>query len=245
MSKFDLLILDVESYLYQACTACKTLHQVSEDIYAEVYNIKLGIQYIQDIVDKFKDKFMSRSIVLVIGDKNNNFRKGINPSYKAHRGSKPLMYDMILKWAIDNMEVISLPHLEADDICRIIFEDNDNFKGEKLIVTIDKDFYSVPCNLYRDNPKDNKIVTVTQEDAIVNEYVQVIMGDKTDGYSGIPNFGEKKARAFVTVETKWEDIVKLYIDNGLTEQDAILNYNMAHIVGYSDYNWLDKKVITK
>ena len=153
------------------------------------------------------------------------------------------MYEYLLPMVINKYNVISLPELEADDTCRIIFEDNKNFAGEKIIVTIDKDFYSVPCNLYRDNPKDRTIVKVSEEDARINEFIQVIMGDKTDGYCGIPNYGEVKARKFVTKDTTIEDIIKLYEDNGLKEEDAILNYNMAHILSINEYDLEGQRVI--
>jgi len=245
MSKFDTLIIDIESYVYQACTSCKTIvpmEKGEKNKFVEIYDLRLGQEYINNIIQQFKDKFICGSVVLVIGDKNNNFRKGLNPMYKSARGSKPLMYDKLIDWMVGEHNVVSLPTLEADDICRIVYEDDDNFKGEKLIITIDKDFYSVPCNLYRDNPKDRVVVQVTDTDARLNEFVQVVMGDKTDGYSGIPNFGEKKARDFITLTTTWEDIVKLYIANKTTEEEAIMNYNMAHIVGKDDYDIKTYKV---
>ena len=62
------------------------------------------------------------------------------------------------------------------------------------------------------------------------------MGDKTDGYSGIPNYGEKTARSFVNPSTTWQDIVDLYKAKGRTEEDAIMNYNMAHIIGLDNYD---------
>ena len=246
MVKFNYAIIDIESYLHNACIACKTLQALPNQVgvYTEVYDLKLGIDYIDKIINGFLDQLQARQEVLVIGDKD-NFRKELNPLYKSHRGAKPLMYDMMVDYIIGKYKVISLKNLEADDTIRIIYEDDANFKGEKIIVTIDKDFYSVPCTLYRDNIKDREVVTVTEEDARVNEYVQVIMGDKTDGYVGIPNYGEAKARRFVTSSTTWDDIVQLYKDNGLTEDDANINYNMAHIVGFRDYNMLAGNVNIK
>lgn len=53
---------------------------------------------------------------------------------------------MLLSWLVDKYNVVFLKGVEADDTARIVFEDNDNFPGEKVIVSVDKDFYSVPCN---------------------------------------------------------------------------------------------------
>lgn len=244
MAKFDYVIVDIESYIYQACGACVTLTQVDKEgfIYTEAYDIRKGIDFIECLIEKFKDMFSSRNIILVIGDRKKNFRKEINPSYKSHRKGKPLMYDMLLDFIIDKYTVVSLPTLEADDVARIIFEDDNYYKGEKIIVTIDKDFFSVPCNLYRDNPANREIVKVSKEDALINELVQVIMGDKTDGYSGLADYGEAKAKRFVNRETNLDDVIKLYEENGSTREEALMNYRMAHIVGYNEYDFKNNKV---
>lgn len=240
--KFDTIILDVESYLYRACTACKILHQESEFVFVEKYNIGKGIDYLVGVIEGFKNKFSSNNIVIVLGDKDNNFRKEINHKYKSHRGAKPLMYDMIVDWMCNKYEVITLPTLEADDTCRIVYEDNNTWKGSKVIVTIDKDFYTVPCNLYRDNIKDNKVVTITEEDARINLYRQILTGDKTDGYDGIKGIGPKQAEKLITKDTTIEELKQIFLDNNLTEKDFNINYLMAKIASFNEYDFIKHSV---
>lgn len=247
MAKFDIAIIDIESYLYNACGACKVILEykptpTTVGVFVEALDIKKGLDYMDTIINSLLEAVGSSTPVLVLGDRDSNFRKSLLSTYKCHRGAKPLPYDMLLDNVIDKYKTVMLKNLEADDTARIIFEDDKNFEGEKIIVTIDKDFYSVPCTLYRDNPKDRVVVKVTEEDARVNELVQVIMGDKTDGYGGIPNYGEVKARKFVTKDTTLDDVIKLYEENGLTKADAMVNYSMAHIVAHNEYNFLTNKV---
>ena len=108
MSKFNYVIIDIESYLYNACVACKTLQELQNQVgvYAEVFDLKLGIDYIDRIVNGFLEQLEAREAILVIGS-DTNFRKDINPSYKAHRTSKPLMYDMMVDYIVKKYKVIS------------------------------------------------------------------------------------------------------------------------------------------
>ena len=163
MSK--LIILDVESYLYKASHACRELKEVKDFIYQEQYNLKLGIDFIDNTVKRLKNKLKAQAIVMVIGDGERNFRKELYPSYKGNRTQpKPLMYEMLLDYVVNKFDVVTLPTLEADDVARIVYEDNDTFKySEKVIVSIDKDFYTIPeVNFLRD----------LNDDAIV-EYINV------------------------------------------------------------------------
>lgn len=245
MSQFDYIILDIESYLMRACSACKELKEISPGEFSEVYKLANGKAYLKDVVEGFKEQLDAKDVIIVLGDNKKNFRKKINPNYKHNRKAKPLMYDKLFGWLIDTFTTVYLEGLEADDTARIIFEDDDNFSGRKVIVSVDKDFYSVPCNFYRDNPADRKVVAVTRSDALQNLFVQVLEGDKTDGYEGCRNIGPVTARSLVNAETTIEDIKQIYIDNDMTEEDFERNLFMAHILGKDNYDMKTSKVIYK
>lgn len=234
--KFDYIILDIESYLIKACFACVALKEISEGTYCEVYEVARGKAYLNDIIDGFKERIDGREIVIVVGDIENNFRKKINPTYKHNRKGKPKIYDVLLSWLVDKYNVVFLKGVEADDTARIVFEDNDNFPGEKVIVSVDKDFYSVPCNFYRDNPNGGEVVTVTEEDARQNLFVQILTGDKADGYSGCKGVGPITACSLVNNTTTVDDIRQIFIDNGMKVEDFETNLMMAHILGIDNYN---------
>lgn len=245
MSSFDYLILDIESYLIKACTVCKTLVELSnpddKGVYVEALDIKKGKSYLNDIIDGFKEELDASNVLIVVGD-SNNFRKKINPNYKHNRKSKPVIYDMLFDWLTKKYKVIFLEGLEADDTCRVIYEDDENFKGRKVIVSVDKDFYSVPCTFYRDNPADRRVVTVSKEDARVNLFVQVLMGDKTDGYEGCRNIGPVTARSLVNTETTIDDMIKIYKDNDMEVEDFERNLFMANIVGLRNYSLITNSI---
>lgn len=231
-----LLIVDIESYIHKSLTACKFLHEISKGIYAEAYDTNKAIKFLEDNLDRLMDTLQANNCELVIGD-THNFRKDINPNYKANRPSKPPIYEIVLGVVNRKFNPISLKNLEADDTCRILYEDNSFYPNtDKIIVSIDKDFFSVPCKFYRDLPNNN-LVDIDLDTAQYNLYKQIIMGDTSDNYKGIPGYGEVKASKFLEFSKDEKEIIKLFEDNGLTRDDYIMNYNMAHLVSINEYNF--------
>ena len=231
-----LLIVDIESYIYKSLTACKFLHEVGKGIYTEAYDTNKSIKFLEDNLNRLMDTLQANNCELVIGD-THNFRKDISPNYKVNRPSKPPIYEVVLNVVKVKFNPISLKNLEADDTCRILYEDNSFYPNtEKIIVSIDKDFFSVPCKFYRDLPNNN-LVDIDFDTARYNLYKQIIMGDTSDNYKGIPGYGEAKATKFLEYSRDEKDIIKLFEDNGLTRDDYIMNYNMAHIINLSEYNF--------
>lgn len=233
-----LLILDCESYIYKSLTAGKVLHQdnIHKNIYYEAYDINKSILFLEDNLNRLMDKLQANSCELVIGDKN-NFRKVINPDYKSHRPAKPPIYEVLLQEVKRKYNPISLINLEGDDTCRILYEDNTFYPNmEKVIVSIDKDFFTVPCKFFRDL-SNNNLIDIDRDTAQYNLYKQIIMGDNADHYSGIPGYGEAKANKFLEFSRDEKEVIKLFEDNGLTKDDYFKNKYMAQIISINQYNF--------
>lgn len=233
-----LLIVDIESYLYKSITAAKTLHQdnIHKNIYYEAYDINKSILFLENNLNRLMNALQANNCELVIGDKN-NFRKVINPDYKSNRPSKPPIYEVILNVVNAKFKPISLQNLEADDTCRILYEDK-NFHSnlEKIIVSIDKDFFTVPCKFFRDLP-NNELIDIDIDTAQYNLYKQIITGDKDDHYEGIPGYGEVKAKKFLEFSRDEKDVIKLFEENSLTKDDYFRNKYMAQLISISQYNF--------
>ncbi|WP_289146977.1 hypothetical protein [uncultured Megamonas sp.] len=242
----SLIIWDIESYIYKACSASTVFQQCKTDpyIYGEYYDLRKGIDFLEETAQRLRDTLLINDITYVVGDKE-NWRKKLNPEYKSNRKTKPPMYDVIKQWLLKNKEVVSLPNLEADDTARIIYEDYQNYPCRKVIVSIDKDFYSVPCEFYRDLHNNKDIEVISEEDAQKHLIRQIIMGDKTDGYNGIPGCGDKFCDEFITDKTTLGDVLELYKEKGLTPQDYLINKAMATIVSIKEYNFNTGKVVLK
>lgn len=233
-----LLVVDIESYIFRACTACKTLIQDAREpfIYKEAYDLRKGMDYIANFIEDLKAKFLTNDVILVIGDQN-NWRKQYHPDYKANRKDKekPPMYDIILNELYSNYEIVSLPNLEADDTCRIISEDNKNYPTRKILVSIDKDFHSFPCELY--DPLHDKQYVVNEQEAEYNLMKQIIMGDKADNIQGLEGYGEVKTTKFLDSEPHiLDDVRELFREKGQLK-DFTTNLNLVSMVSIDRYDF--------
>lgn len=232
------LLIDVETYLFKSITYAQCLIQdrVNRKIFTQGYDISKAEKYIQEVIDTLCKELGTDEFELIVGDKE-NFRKKLYPEYKSQRQAKPEIYKYIFEAIKNKYGFTSLPNLEGDDTCRIIYED-ENYKQDrqKIIVSVDKDFFSVPCAYYRDLPGYREVVVTSVKEAKHNLIKQIIMGDKADNYPGIKGIGETKAEKLITPEMTGGDVLQLFRDNGMTGQDYTMNKVCASIVNFNQYN---------
>ena len=171
-----------------------------------------------------------------------NFRKAILPTYKANRKSikKPLVLKALRQWLLDERGAKMKPGLEGDDVLGIMSTARGHGE-ERIIVSIDKDMKTIPGLYSRDL---NEVVEVTEPMADTWHMVQTLTGDTTDGYSGCPGIGPKKAGAILdTAEYLWEAVVATYEKAKLTAHDALVQARVARILRASDYDFKRKEPI--
>ena len=121
-----------------------------------------------------------------------------------------------------------MKELEADDAMGIYATQHPG----NIIVSPDKDMKQIPGKLY--NLDDT--ITITPEEGAKWHLIQTLAGDQTDGYSGVPGIGVKRAETLFNKEGySWATVVKAFTDKGLTEEDALLNARLARILTIEDY----------
>ena len=126
-------------------------------------------------------------------------------------------------------KVIVMPELEADDAMGIF---STQYPGN-LIISPDKDMKQIPGKLYN----LDETFTISPEQGAAWHLSQTLSGDSTDGYSGVPGIGVKRAETLFKKEGySWKTVVKAYEDKGLTEQDALVNARLARILTVDDYD---------
>lgn len=189
-----------------------------------------------------------------------NFRKEINPEYKAHR-TKPAPYLVkeLRQYCYKVYDTIAQEGLEADDILgKIVSESYLNPCGDRVIgISEDKDLRTVPGAHF--NPRHSTIPeTINILDATKAFFTQVLVGDPADNYKGCPGIGAVKAASYIEraekeatfagegsgpltyvdyyefVNEAWEAIVKCYEKAGHEQHDAITNATMAKILWYNE-----------
>ena len=151
-----------------------------------------------------------------------NFRKGVDENYKGNRTKrKPCGYLKLKNWGLDKYPSLIMPSLEADDALGIAATSGkySNF----VLISPDKDMQQIPCRIY-DLKKE---FTQTPEAAERKLWEQCLTGDSTDGYSGAPTFGPKRADlALSKVKSPsdyWPTVVAAYESVGCTKEDALRN----------------------
>lgn len=175
-------------------------------------------------------------VVLVVSDLAENFRKELDfVDYKGNRdGKRPLGWGAHRAWFVENYEAKSEPRLEGDDLCGLLQSPGD------VVLSIDKDMLTLPGLVWR---PDHGLVEVTRADAERAFYAQVCMGDRVDGYYGIPNCGPVGAEKILAKPGPvWDNIVAAYEKAGLGEPVALANARCARILRGDDYDFTTKEV---
>ena len=80
--------------------------------------------------------------------------------------------------------------------------------------------------------------SVTPEQGEQMHYLQTLSGDQTDGYSGVPGMGMKRAAAwFDKYGYNWDAVVRAFLEKDLDERDALMNARLAKILTVNDYDF--------
>lgn len=161
-----------------------------------------------------------------------NFRLDLLPEYKANRTArKPLGLSYCKSYLTEEYGAETHEGIEADDLLGIWACE----QKDKIIWAVDKDFLTVPCNLYR---KD-KLMHITVAAADYNLRLQTMVGDTTDNFKGAKGFGEKTAAKWLdTHGDSWVSVLKAFKKAGQTTEDCIINAKLARILRtIEDINW--------
>lgn len=227
---------------------------------------------LQSIIERRKEWKKSK-IIMAFTDAV-NWRKDVLPTYKEGRKKvrKPLGYNefVVRLKAETDWEAICWPTLEGDDVMGIIAT-NPSIVGCKsaTMVSCDKDFKTIPAEFYW--LTTGEIINSTEETANYYHMYQTIMGDLTDGYTGIRGVGAVIAEEFlsapyyfkqvektfksgprkglsewsavkVTNESEettlslWDQMVSLADKQGMTEDELIVQAQVARILRAEDYD---------
>lgn len=243
----DLLIdSDCLVYMFAHRNQEKIAFQVNGDgekIVTLMANLDRAIANLNDFVADLQAKLGGGRIFMALSDTgpDSNFRKRINPSYKGNRAAveRPLLYSDLRTYILARRDWRPLvkPGLEGDDVLGVWASmPND---GESIICSIDKDMLTIPGLHYNWDHPGEGVITVTPSEAQRYFYTQVLTGDSTDGYKGLPGCGPVSAGRIMEPfddELSWDEvavwdtIVAAYAKKGLTENDAILQARMARIL---------------
>ena len=227
-----MLLIDSDFLAYKAAQACEIGIDFGEDVIIAQSQFSEVLKVFHNELNKVTKAMMEDNFILYFSS-TKNFRKKIYPDYKGHRMKrKPLGYKRLVNYCRENHNFKLIEGLEADDTIGIEatrFADPSN-----IIVSPDKDMRQIPSTLW--NLTDD-VTEITKEDGDKWHLIQSLSGDPTDGYSGCPGIGVKRATELLDKnENKWEAVCKAYRDRGLSDDDALLNARLAKILRNEAYD---------
>ena len=228
------LLIDADFIVYKNCAAVETEVDFGEDVILVTSNFSDALAATNRELTRIKNKFGTFSEMILFFSDSINFRKQILESYKGHRNrKKPCGYKRVINALRKEYKVIIKPSLEADDSMGVY---STKYPGN-CIVSPDKDMRQIPGQLYN----LDKVFTVSKEEGAKWHLIQALAGDQTDGYSGVPGIGVKRATTlFDESGYSWKTVLKAFTDKGLTEYDAITNARLARILTADDYDFKNK-----
>ena len=234
-----MLLIDCDYVAYKAAQATEECIDFGEDVIIAQSDFKETLKVFERELRKIKTAMMEDELVLYFSSPR-NFRKEIFPDYKGHRNRrKPLGYKRLVNHCRDNYNTVIRDKLEADDSLGI---DATRYAStDNIIVSPDKDMRQIPGTLW---DMTNDVVEITKEDGDKWHLIQSLAGDPTDGYSGCPGIGVKRASDILNKhKAPWSAVCKAYEDKGLSDDDALMNARLAKILQHEDYDYDKEQVI--
>lgn len=221
-----------------------------------------------ELVAKHADAVKADQVVVCLSDPVNNFRKELDPTYKANRAGaeKPELLMLAKEYLFEEYRSYIRPRLEADDVMGILATRPELLGknvSDVVIVSEDKDMRTIPAKVYNPNYAELGILEISKLDAGRFLLWQTIVGDPTDGYPGCKGVGaggewDSETGDFMLgvrsmpyahdvlsaddLLDAWDTVLLAYASKGLTEDDAIHQARLARILWADDYNFKKKKI---
>jgi len=203
-------LVDIDSLLYKSAARGLETIEIQKGYFIDAFNLEKGMQNMTDILEPLNGENIK---LLLFGNNINldnrfNFRKIINPEYKANRSNlrPPVGLNLLIEKFYNSNEVQQCEYYnETDDAISYAFK---GIKDRGLlaeIVSIDKDF----------NTLDDVLNPMTLESCKKDEmfwYKQAMQGDAADGIKGIKGMGAVAVKnAFKDINSK-EEAESMLID---------------------------------
>lgn len=243
-----LVLLDADVLVYRSAFGVEQNVDWGEGQHSWHARMEDVIPVVNLEIQRIKDTLKADKVVMALTCSDTpNFRKAIYPEYKMNRAStrKPLLWKQTREYIIKTFDTRIKANLEADDVLGIM-QTMPMPGWNTIIASIDKDFMSIPGKFY--NLGKSQMFDISEEEADYAFYKQVLTGDKTDNYPGIPGVGPVKAEKILDAEGDlhgmWWPAVKLAYHNAGLDEDVLMSQVWcARILRFTDYDTKAKQPI--
>lgn len=220
------------------CYLSSIENEVAEEVEPGYWTWHCDFNKVQSSVENtlayFLDVLEADDYIICLSDYKSSFRKQLYPQYKEQRSrnKKPLTLKVVREWLINEKGGLVYPSLEGDDVMGILATNNSI--SNPLIVSLDKDMKTIPCQLYKNH--EEGVVTITESEADYWHLYQTLTGDTTDGYPGARGVGPVAAKKALGESPNWNTVLSLYKKAGFDEEFALTQARMARILRASDWD---------
>lgn len=226
------MLVDADYVVYKSCAGAETEIDWGDDVILVTSKFSEAYANVRRDLLKIINNFLwdVPELILFFSD-SVNFRKSIQPSYKGHRNrKKPCGYKRVINRLKTEYKVVIMPTLEADDALGIYATQNPG----SVICSPDKDMRQIPGKLF----DMAQLMNVEEAEGKKWHLVQTLAGDQTDGYSGVPGIGVKRAvTLFEEKGYSWKTVVQAFADKDLSKDVALENARLAKILTADDYDF--------
>lgn len=241
------LLFDGDILCYQITSALEIPTDWGNDMWTLHTDFGQCRDKLDQQIDEYLQKLEAGAAIIALSPAR-NFRYRIYPQYKSNRVGKrkPMCYKALREYIADKYDTFQRPDIEADDVLGILSTSTKIIKGEKIIISLDKDMKTIPGLICDMRTYDINEISVNEAD--YRHMLQTLCGDTTDGYPGCPGIGTVKAEKLLadtdkTYETMWPVVREAYANKGLAEEYALTMARIARICRRDDYNFKKKEVI--
>lgn len=230
-----LILVDADIVTFQASATCESTVSFGETE-CLVQEPDVAFFKCNKLIRDIQENLQSTHVLLCFScPSKENFRRKVLPTYKHNRTNawKPKLLGPLREMLEEEYPSISAPRLEADDVIGVLTK-----VGRTVIATIDKDMDQLPGLHF--NWKHQEVYDVERPMANYFRWLQVLMGDAVDGYTGIPKVGPKKAEKILDGLNPFEykqACEKAYADREIPEADYHAQVAVAQILRPSQFDW--------
>lgn len=193
------LIIDGNNLIHRTYWTAK--NQVDDEDQDKINNFH--VYFTLNAIKSYVAKYKPAKTVVCWDEKpdyEQNERKKMFAGYKANRSSdaSPHQNNQTIRNFLETLGIPSIypRKLEADDVITFLC---DYFDGNKVIVSVDKDFLQLASSsvLVFDPIRKREVTDITFEDAVKCKHEEFLVkkcleGDKSDNVPGITGFGKVK-----------------------------------------------------
>lgn len=244
------LLLDGDVLVYRTAFASERVIDWGEGLHTLDSNAAEACSSIDFQINALVELLEADEIVVALTcHETPNFRKAFYPTYKENRTvkRKPICWKPLREHLRTEWSAKIKPNMEADDTMGIL--STMSHPGEqRIIVSIDKDFKTIPGLFYNmSDGKSGQIQEFSEAEADYFFMTQTLTGDVVDNYPGCQGIGPKSAAKILgegkSLGDMWNAVLKAYAKAGFGGEYALNQARCARILRAGDYDFKKKEPI--